>query len=256
MNNKTRIAVVATLAVTAVGLLGWQSWNTHKLQQQVVSLQQLVAGQHQQSASLASTTSPPAANALAPRNSPGAPSQSVAPLISPKGSDPFWGGQDPFADMQQMQQQMHQHMQDLLSGLGMDQGSSLFDMDPFQGGGGFGSSMGFGAEPQFDFKENPANYQVTVSIPGGSNVEINTSVHGQDLTIEGKVSQDQQGQQKGGAFRSMQTREFARTLHLPADVDILGITNQNQKDKVVITLPKLRHGQLSSNTPKAAKPQL
>ena len=241
MQNKVAVGLAAALAVAGVGLLGWQGWNTHQLHQQVVALQQqLAAGGNAQSPvprANSGPLAPPATGSAPQQNSPLTP-QGPTPL-SPN-ADPFWGGQDPFADMQRMQQQMHQHMQDLLSGLGFDQpGASLFDMDPLQGGLGFGSSMGFGDDPKFTFKENADNYQLTIDIPQGSKVEINTSVHGRDLTVEGKVTAEQQSQNnKGGSYRSRQSRQFARTFSLPGDVDALGIRNETSGDHVVITLPK------------------
>ncbi len=242
---QTRITVVlaSALAVAAVGLLGWQSWNTHQLQQQVVALQQQLASQSTlQSAAAPSNTAPlappPVTAAPLQQNSPLAP-QGPSPVSPPSAIDPFWGGQDPFADMQKMQQEMHKHMQDLLSGLGIDEsGVSPFDLDPFRRGFGFGSSMGFGDDPEFAFRENADSYQVTINIPKGSKVEINTSVKGRDLTVEGKVTVEQQKQNQGNRLQSLQTRQFARTFKLPGDVDVLGIRTESKSDQTVITLPK------------------
>ncbi|MES2604924.1 MAG: Hsp20/alpha crystallin family protein [Pseudomonadota bacterium] len=232
MQDRKIAVITGVAAVAALGLVGWQSWNTQQLQQQVTELQQQLQQQVAQATPVPPTSSAP-----------------TAPPSSPP-ADPLWGGQDPFAEMQRMQQQMHQHMQDLMSGFGMGNfgmdpnGSSLFDMDPFQGGLGFGSSMGFGGEPDFDFTETSDNYQVSISIPQGSNVEISTSTQGNNLTIEGKVTVEQDGQNNGGGFRSTQTRQFARTLQLPEDVDPLGVKNETQGDKVVITIPKKKTPQL------------
>lgn len=255
MQGKSTAVVLGSVAVIALGLLGWQSWNTHQLQQQVESLQQQVSAQ-QLSAPLAQAnplsapnafTPPPAASnpptspinpqLLAPSPAQPPSAQGNPPLAN--NGDPFWGGQDPFEEMQRMQQQMHQHMQELMNGFGMGSaGASLFDMDPFQGGPGFGSSMGFGAEPEFQFDETRDNYQVSVTIPQGSHVEVSTSTQGNNLTIEGKVTVEQSNQANGSAFRSQQTRQFARTLQLPEDVDLMGLTNETKGDRVLITIPK------------------
>ena len=82
------------------------------------------------------------------------------------------------------------------------------------------------------------SYQASIAIPDNSKVEITTEVNGRDLTIEGKVTVEQQSQPNGGGFSSMQTRHFARTLTLPADVDPLGISNETVHGQVVITIPK------------------
>ena len=140
-----------------------------------------------------------------------------------------------------MQEEMHQQMQQLMQGFGMN--VPMFDMDPFLGGAGsgFSSNMGFGAQPDFNFTEEGDHYLVTVKIPEGSNVEINTETHGPQLTIQGKVSVQQNNQANGGAFSSVQTQQFARTLTLPADVDVLGITNETVGDEIHIKLPKQQH---------------
>jgi HSP20 family molecular chaperone IbpA len=257
MQGKSTVVVLGSVAVIALGLLGWQSWNTHQLQQQVASLQQQVSTQAATTPVMPNHPNPlamPAPQSTAPGSqinpqllapAPAQPSspQGSAPLAN--GPDPFWGNEDPFEEMQRMQQQMHEHMQQLMNSFGMSgPGASLFDMDPFQGGPGFGSSMGFGAEPEFEFKENGDHYEVSISIPQGSNVEINTSTQGNNLTIEGKVTVEQNNQSKGNAFRSQQTRQFARTLHLPEDVDPLGLTHETRGDHVVITLPKKQGAKL------------
>ncbi|HTQ98754.1 MAG TPA: Hsp20 family protein [Candidatus Acidoferrum sp.] len=249
MQNKLVIAVVSTAAVAVAGLVGWQSWNTHQLQQQVVQLQQQLQQQLQShpgsAGAVALAQNPPAAAPSLPAIP--LPQQGASPRNPQSQADPLWGDDDPFAEMERMQQQMHQHMQSLLSGMGSGMGlgkagGSLFDMDPFQGGPGFGSSMGFGAEPDFAFKDKSDHYEIAVGIPDGSNVELNTSVHGHDLTIEGKVTSDQQDNGNGRNFRSVQTQQFARTLRLPSDADPLGIATRNDKGQVVVTVAKLANG--------------
>lgn len=241
MLNRSKIAVAAAGAI-AVGVMAWQGWHTYQLQQQLTQLQQQVTG------TAAAGPQPLAATPLPPTTAPALPPLSNSspfnsppfnspPSNSPPGSiDPFWGGQDPFADMQKMQQQLHQRMQQLMSGSGFDKDfDSFFDLDPFQGGFGFGSTMGFGGEPHFEFKDANKNYEVAIDIPQGSNVEINTQMQGRELTIEGKVTSEQQTQ---GKATSRQTQQFARTFTLPADADSVGITTSNHNGKVVITIPK------------------
>ncbi len=219
MQGKTTVIAAATLAVAIAGLFGWQSWSNHRLQQELSALQQQIASQQ--------LPSPAAAAA---------------------------GSSDPFADMQRMQAEMHQRMQQLMEGFGMPGfGPSLFD-EPFGNMPGFGSSMGLGADPEFTLQETVDSYQVSISIPADSNVEITTEVNGRDLTIEGKVTLQQQNQQGNGTFNSLHTRQFARTLTLPADVDPLGISNETRNGQVIITLPK-QSNSLSSQ-PSESVPQV
>lgn len=241
MQNKLALGIMGGLLAIGAGFIGWQGWNTHQLQLQVDQLQQQLALQPSPQTAPSnpqqqSHPTPPSSgvipNPLQPQ-SPQAPQNGFG--NPPLGSSPF-GGNDPFADMQRMQQEMHERMQQMMQGFGMNM--PMFDMDPFQGGPGFSSNMGFGAQPDFAFDEGQDEYVVTVKIPDGSNVEINTDVHGDELTIQGKVTVEQNNQGNGGGFSSVQTQQFARTLTLPGDVDVLGITNETVGDEIHIKLPK------------------
>ena len=252
MQGKTTVIAAATLAVAVAGLVGWQSWNTHRLQQEISALQQQLSSQGLDAA--------PQVNPqlLAPGTVRGTvPPASLpdpVPQNLPAPADPMWGSSDPFADMQRMQAQMHQRMQQLMDEFGMPGfGASLFD-EPFDNMLGFGSSMGFGADPEFSLDETAESYQVSIIIPEGSDVEITTELNGRDLTIEGKVTLQQQEQQGRGGYRSLQTRQFARTLTLPADVDPLGISNETRDGQVIITLPKQQNS--LSSQPSVAAPRV
>ena len=136
-----------------------------------------------------------------------------------------------FRSMERMEQQMSQRMRQLMSGFG-----------------GNAMGLGPGGGEDFDFKENRDNYQLSVTIPEGSNVELNTEVHGHNLTVQGRVSSDQQSKGSGsGSFRSQQTRQFAQTLRLPSDADASGITTKHENGKVVVTVPKLAPGKQSTS---------
>lgn len=239
---KSRLANIfmGTALVFATGLIGWQTWTGNQMKTQLSQLQ----------SQLQSIASQQMAGSNSGRTVPGTPQQgsSAEPLTSPVqpanpgGSiqvDPFGQGAnaDPFSDFDRIQQEMHQRMQQLLSGKGL--ADPFFSFEPFGSGSfGFSSSFGLQSQPQFNFGETEDAYVVTVDIPPESSLELTTGLNGQELTIEGKVTIEESNKTGNGAFSSRQTQHFARTFTLPTDVDPLGITNQTIDSKVIITIPR------------------
>jgi HSP20 family molecular chaperone IbpA len=255
MQSKHAITMLSTALVLGIALVGWQTWNAQQMKNQLGQLQvQLAALQNAQQGATSSQL------AGVPNNGPGTtaspmpgqsrpPAQvspvqpgSVAP-VNPQANglaDPFGfngGNRDPFAEFDRIQQQMHARMQQLMSGNGF--ADPFLDFDVF-GSGGFGFSSSFGRQdqPQFTYSETEEAYVVTVEIPQGSNIELNTEVQGQELTISGKVTVEENNSSNGAAFTSRQTQQFAQTFSLPADVDPLGITNETRDSTIVITIPR------------------
>jgi HSP20 family molecular chaperone IbpA len=240
--------------VTTTSLLGWQLWSSHQLRQDLSALQQTLSQTQPQAAPAAST------NQLASNQSPGAsivpnatpntvpnatpqtPPQSSP--VNPPGAtndpfDGFFGGSgDPFADFDQMRQEMEQHMQQLMGSMGGtgSQGGSFFDdFDNFGGGSAFSGA----AQPEINMSEKPDAYVITIDLPkDSSDVEVNTEVENGQLNIEGKLTVKREDKQQGHSLTSMQTQEFSRSLPLPADADPLGIRNETQGDQMIVTVPK------------------
>jgi HSP20 family molecular chaperone IbpA len=255
MQSKLAITLMGSALVLGVGLIGWQTWTGNQMQTQLDQLQAQLENLHtqQQAANLPQLAAIPNGGGgitVAPQPQQPAPPVQVNPVqpggatpVYPPGStqlDPFglFGGNgDPFAEFDRIQQQMHERMQQLMSGSGF--ADPFLDFDAF-GPGGFGFSSSFGTQnqPRFNYEETPDAYVVTVDIPDDSNIELNTEVNGQELTIEGKVTVEENNSNNGSSFTSRQTQQFAQTFSLPADVDPLGITNETKDSKVIITIPR------------------
>jgi HSP20 family molecular chaperone IbpA len=259
MRIRTTLSLMGAALVTTTSLLGWQLWSSHQLRQDLSALQQTLSQQPRQAAAnhnpLALNQSPQAS--VAPHNAaPGtvAPNPVTPPQsppqsspVNPPGSatDPFsgffgGGSGDPFADFDQMRQQMEAQMQQLMGsmgGPGGPGGGSFFDdFDNFGGGGAFSGA----AQPEINMSEKPDAYVITIDLPkGSSDVEVNTAVENGQLNIEGKLTVKHEDKQQGHNFTSQQTQEFSRSLPLPADADALGIRNETQGDQMIVTVPKL-----------------
>lgn len=239
MRIRTTMTLLSGTLVVTVGLLGWQVYNTHRLHQQFTALEQQL---HQRDDTTLSALNPLALNpapvppgANTPQSSPpGAPLQTPAP--DPLGDDPFdlfFGGSgDPFSGFDQMRQRMEDHMRQLMNG----QGGPLFDFDGL--GGYNGGALPDSAQPQVSMDEGDDAYTVTITLPEGSNVQLDTEVKNGQLNIEGKLTVEQQDQQQGRSFSSVQTQQFARSLPLPDDVDPLGMHSETRDNQVIVTLPK------------------
>jgi len=199
----TAVLVLLVLCVAGLGALGYSNW---QLQQEIASLRTT-------SATAAST---PAAPGPAATPAPTAPAPATGGS-TPSPADPFasffaddW---DPFAEMQRMQAQMQQMMQ--------------------QGGvQTFSLSSG---QPDIALEESQEAYVVHITIPEGSNIELNTEVGEHQLTVIGKVSSEM----AAGGANIVSSSQFTRAFPLSSAVDSLGMTTKTENNTIVITLPKV-----------------
>ena len=241
MRTKSTLILISTTLGITTALLVWQLWSSHQLQQQISSLQQQLSQQNNQLTSPltaagpgSSTITPPVQHAMPPATG----------RMAPPASAPLQAGPaDPFADFDRLQQQMLARMQNLMG----SNPTSLFDTnDPLFGAYGAGNFGGpdtdfaspLAAEPEIVVANQPEAFVVTITLPEGSDIELNTSVENTKLNIEGKLTVEQKGQANGANFSSTQTQQFARTITLPHNIDPLGIANETRGNQVIITLPK------------------
>lgn len=247
MRIRTTMTLLSSALMASLGLLGWQLWNTHQLQTEFTALQQQMRQNNTPGATTlnplalnqAPAPMPPAINApglntpLSPQQNPGTPLQT--PNTDPLSNDPFdlffSGSGDMFADFDQMRQRMEQQMQQLMGGQG-----AMFNFDDDSAFGSAG--LPNAAQPQISMDENKDAYTVTITLPEGSNVQLDTAVKNGQLNIEGKLTVEQKNEQQGRRFSSTQTQQFARSLPLPEDVDPLGVHSETRDNQVIVTLPK------------------
>ena len=133
----------------------------------------------------------------------------------------IWGPNSQFA---QLQKQMNQLMNQ------MSTGNSIFSQQ------GFGLSSG---SPKISMHENSDNYKVTVDVPKGQNIQINTDLSGNELTIDGKVKQSGGNQANGSGMQSLSVSQFSQTMYFPQPVNDSGMKIKRNDNQVVITVPKV-----------------
>jgi HSP20 family molecular chaperone IbpA len=186
----------------AIGALGYYSWSLH-----------------QRLGQLEANAGPgPRAPALA----------SQAPMA--KGQNPMTGNWDPNGEFAQMQKRMDDIMRQMMPN------------DPLLSQNGF-SQLGAGlspASPEVTMDEDTDQYKVVVKVPKGENMQLNTDLADNTLTISGKVQStskedDSSGKQIGQAES---LSEFSQSITLDHPVDEAGMKVDRNGDDVVITIPK------------------
>lgn len=92
-----------------------------------------------------------------------------------------------------------------------------------------------GSSPTIDFDETDNAYIVTVNMPQGERVELNTNISGRVFTVSGKVIST--SSDKNAKFHS--SRQFSQTLTLQSPIDETKMTSEQDNQTITITLPKL-----------------
>lgn len=142
--------------------------------------------------------------------------------------DPWGGslfGSDPFAQMDKQMQQMRQQMNSLFSGATLPGNAVTFSLQ----------------SPDIELEETADDFRVVINVPENSEIELNTDVEDQEVTVSGKVSaqMDRSGNGFNGQFIS--SSQFSRRFDLPGEVDELGVRTENSDNGLVVVIPKKTH---------------
>jgi len=129
-------------------------------------------------------------------------------------------GWDPFAEMDRMQQQIDRWMQ------GAPFGFSQMPRNNFLGTAA--------AQPDIRIEEDSDVYRVRVTVPEGSELELNTEVDEKRLTVSGAVSTNLDESNR----RFFSSSQFSRQFTLDSPVDSLGMRKEARDNEIIITLPK------------------
>ena len=154
----------------------------------------------------------------------------TAPSPFDPNFDPFGSllsGGDPFAHMQQMQQQMAQ----LFGSFGG--GTSLFS--------GTGSAGGFAsmAQPKIDVEESDEEYRVVISVAKDSEVELQTDLEDNTLDITAQVRTELHDNSGGRQMSSTSMSQFSRSIPLGEPVNATGMKTEKSASSIVISIPKI-----------------
>lgn len=225
MRNKTKyrltlaIAVVLALGLVAQGVLLWQT------RQQVAALDSSnpAAQQSQESENL-SDVEQRLLSRLDEQDKQRSQQFSQDPFFGPLGSfGPAFA--DPFAQFESMRQRMNSLM-----------GNS------FSGGSSFTFSS---ATPDIELEETDDDYRLLIKVPEEQEIALQTDVEDNEVTVSGKISaqSDRSGQGFSGQFIS--SSQFTRRFDLPGAVDDLKMRTEQNKDGLLIILPKKDPGSVS-----------
>lgn len=155
--------------------------------------------------------------------------QHAAANQQPSLFDPFAGlGNDPFAAMQQMQQQMDELLNSAAGGSNFSFGGS--------GLGGFSTAL---QQPEINVEESDDEYRVVISVAEGTDVDLSTDLEDNKLSISAQIRSEQHASNGGAQSSSTSMSQFSRSIMLDEPVDATGMKTQKSDDEIVISIPKV-----------------
>jgi HSP20 family protein len=92
--------------------------------------------------------------------------------------------------------------------------------------------------PVIDVLEKEDKFVVKVELPGVKEEDVNVSVVGDTLTIEGKKEAETEVKRKGYHYTESSYGSFSRSITMPSVVDVGKIEADYDKGVLEITLPK------------------
>ena len=221
MSNQGKIRLTAAVAVAIIGALGIYSWQLR---------QELAVAQ----GSTASESSEPLREkleALADRQS----ATDNFPSLFDPGMN--FNGFNPSQQLQQMQQRMDELFNSMTApGGSLGSGLGGFGLGGF---GPAGSSSWQLQQPNIDLQESDKDYRITLSIADGSEIELETELEDQTLSISAEVRSEIRNNSGNMQSSSSSVSQFSRSIFLDEAVDATGLKTEKGADEIVITIPKL-----------------
>ncbi|RJQ41306.1 MAG: Hsp20/alpha crystallin family protein [Dehalococcoidia bacterium] len=92
--------------------------------------------------------------------------------------------------------------------------------------------------PAIDVIEKEDSFLVKVELPGVKEEDVNVTVTGGTLTIEGEKSAESEVEKKGYYYREASYGSFSRSITIPPTVDASKIEASYDKGVLGITIPK------------------
>ena len=92
--------------------------------------------------------------------------------------------------------------------------------------------------PAIDVKEKADKYVAKVELPGVHDEDVNVSVVGDMLIVEGEKEAESEVKKKGYAYSETSYGSFSRSISIPSIVDIDKINANFDKGVLEIDLPK------------------
>ncbi len=134
---------------------------------------------------------------------------------------------DPITQMQQMEEEMDRIFSGFTSP-GFGTRSSLF-----------GSSFSSMQQPQVDVEETDDEFRVVISIDEGSELNLQTDLADNKLSITAQVRKQTQNNSSGSQMSSSFTSQFSREFILDEPIDATAMQTEKSDSAVTIRIPKL-----------------
>jgi HSP20 family protein len=93
--------------------------------------------------------------------------------------------------------------------------------------------------PSIDVIEEDDRYLVKAELPGVDEKDIDVSISGNLLTIEGEKEMESKGKRDGYHYTESTYGSFSRSITIPSSVDVSKIDASSEKGVLEITLPKM-----------------
>ncbi|MCR8921279.1 Hsp20/alpha crystallin family protein [Dasania sp. GY-MA-18] len=145
-------------------------------------------------------------------------------------ADPWPKNWDPWAapwDKDNHFSRLQKHMDEMMSQL--IPGQSIFSHR------GFGYSP---SGPKITMADEAEHYQITITVPKGQQVELNTELSGNVFSLSGKVSNSHSNRDDNTVQQAVSSSQFSQTITLAQAVDESGMRIEEQDQQIVITIPK------------------
>lgn len=149
--------------------------------------------------------------------------------------DPFGrpadpGQQDPFKEMQQLQDRINRLF-----------GESFGRIDGGNGPGQQAFSGGI-SSPEIDLKETNNAYVADINVPGVDEQSLSVTVDNNILTVNGEVEQQVETHNGGGMHRERHVNRFSRSISLPGPVDAAAMSTHLDNGVLHVRIPKKLRG--------------
>jgi HSP20 family protein len=125
------------------------------------------------------------------------------------------------------------------SGFGFPSLRRMFDVEPAWR---FESSFGMGV-PAVEVSEDDKAYKIAAELPGISEKDVDVSVSGNTLVLEGEKRQEKEEKEKNYYLSERSYGAFQRSFTLPETIDRDKIAAEFSKGVLTVTLPKTQEAQ-------------
>ena len=136
---------------------------------------------------------------------------------------------DPFDEMEGMQSMMNRLFRESFSRGLRSRGDSL------------NRPYALSYNPDVDTRETDQEYVMRVDLPGIERDKISVKIENQQIVISGERQTEEERSKKGSGFYSSERSfgSFLRSVPLPADADVNGMTAESSIGVLTIRIPKL-----------------